>query len=481
MAAVSVAAAALFCTTFTFAQAPTYWPAHTPLIDGDDTYGDNSAYCIPGNGLYKCQYKGSLYGHWNEGHNTPEQKHDFDGKTRAQAIQAKCPPSKPGCSDAEKRLVVVAIGFSNWTKEICANQKLQTETYQINPNITDAAHCFLNPWSFVWKTKLLQTTDVNSHLVFVDCAYIGAIAYYWQTDDRILNSSFGTTGMYSNCINYVLGGWLPNAGGPIAASEVQVVLLKDADSGEPGAPNDPLVELPWGAGSFSGCNNNSTYNACRLLTELAQIARNVLKLPNGQPVFPNVQQVFVHSRIDGHYANPDPNVSPLNPEPYAFESGLAVKWLIQAQIDDVNFPGITHNTPSGLLDYTTTPPEAPWIDWGAYMWASDTRVPCHNCPLPGIAQLNHPNLTWIQSVAGPSKCDPSNPTQECDFQAKSGVKADNTHPSDCGRNKTADEMIYFLCNSPYTAPWFTANRTSCPNVIVPQNTCNGFGQGNDTE
>ena len=66
-----------------------YWQQHTPLIDGDDVSGDNSQYnCAPGNTLYKCQYKGFLYGDWNHGSNTPETNHDLYGRNvAAPAVQ----------------------------------------------------------------------------------------------------------------------------------------------------------------------------------------------------------------------------------------------------------------------------------------------------------------------------------------------------------------------------------------------------------
>ena len=43
--------------------------------------------------------------------------------------------------------------------------------------------------------------------------------------------------------------------------------------------------------------------------------------------FPNVKLVYLSSRTYGGYAT-----TRLNPEPYAYESGFAVKWLIEQQI-----------------------------------------------------------------------------------------------------------------------------------------------------
>jgi len=448
-----------------------YWFPHTPLIDGDDVKGDNSAYdCPPPRAhLYKYMFHGYLYGHWNEeGSNTPDKRHEDDGKRIGGAITPRCPPSKPNCSDDEKQIVVVAVGFSNWTKEICADQG--PGTYQLKTDPPDAAFCGGNPWSFYWKAH--QSEDVNKHIVFVDCAYIGGIAWFWQNDQRPLSGM--TKGMYSNC-NDVLRAWPAYAGGPLDPSQVQVVLIKTSDSGERTSPNYPLIPLPHSQGKFTNCLSSSPFHACILMGEIAQITRNLFTPPPGDNYKPfnNVQQVFVHSRISGAYAKPIHGESPLNPEPYAYESGHAMKWLIQAQVDDVNNPG--SSSFPGPLDYNRH--DAPWMDWGAYMWAADTRVPCENCPIPGTANIDHPPLTWVQETSAhePLPFEFCESGQQCDFQAVSGSGAtqhpDNTHPSQCGRSKVADEMMYFFCNSPYTVPWFTASRAGCPHVQVPQNRC----------
>ena len=66
--------------------------------------------------------------------------------------------------------------------------------------------------------------------------------------------------------------------------------------------------------------------------------------------YPNVQLVFISSRVYGGYATVD-----LNPEPFAYESAYAVQQLLLDQIDG-SVPEMA-------------PPNVPWLVWGPYMWA----------------------------------------------------------------------------------------------------------------
>jgi hypothetical protein len=122
--------------------------------------------------------------------------------------------------------------------------------------------------------------------------------------------------------------------------------------------------------------------------------------------FPNVRSVYLSSRIYGGYQPPEG----LNPEPYAYEYGFSVKWLIEAQLDgahDLNF------------DPARGAVRAPWLSWGPYLWAD------------GI----HPRsdgLTW--------QCE--------DFQG------DGAHPSDLGIAKVSDRLLSFFETDPTTVPWY---------------------------
>jgi len=131
-----------------------------------------------------------------------------------------------------------------------------------------------------------------------------------------------------------------------------------------------------------------------------------------------------------------------------------MKWLMTSQIDELNTSGSVYNITAGHLNYNSG--NAPWIDWGTYMWAANSAVPCNGCAIPG--------LTWLQYSyqAPPVQCPAG---QECDFQAD-----DNTHPSTCGRDKVSNMLMYFYCNSPYTA-WFRAPGVSSCMTTRPTNSC----------
>jgi hypothetical protein len=170
--------------------------------------------------------------------------------------------------------------------------------------------------------------------------------------------------------------------------QVQAVWLKQAHS-------NPRMRLP-----------DPGADAYELLRNLADIVRAI------RVRYPNVQVVFLSSRIYAGYAT-----TLLNPEPYAYESGLTVKWLIEAQIDQMNGLGI--DPIAGNLDWNST---APLLVWGPYLWAD------------GLTPRSD-GLIW-----------------ECpDFDP------DGTHPSEAiGWGKVGQILLDFFLTSPLSTPWFRA-------------------------
>ena len=121
---------------------------------------------------------------------------------------------------------------------------------------------------------------------------------------------------------------------------------------------------------------------------------------NAKARFPNLRIVYFSSRTWGGYGQ-----SPLNPEPYAYESGFVPRWLIQRQIAG---------------DSALALEQVPLLLWGPYLWAEGN----HKRKLDG--------LIWERSDFG----------------------GDGTHPSAAGRKKVADMLLDFLTKNPLAKTWF---------------------------
>jgi hypothetical protein len=124
--------------------------------------------------------------------------------------------------------------------------------------------------------------------------------------------------------------------------------------------------------------------------------------------FPNLKITYLSSRTYGGYAT-----SPLNPEPFAYESGFSVKWLIADQI--AGKPELNYNPSKGQV-------RAPWIAWGPYVWAD------------GVTP-NKDGLSYVRSDYG---------------------EQDGTHPSDSGKMKVATRLLAFLKTDATSKSWFLA-------------------------
>ena len=123
-------------------------------------------------------------------------------------------------------------------------------------------------------------------------------------------------------------------------------------------------------------------------------------LRNARAQFPNLRLVFLGSRIWAGNAN-----GGLNPEPYAYESAFAVRWLIQRQ---------TQGEPELATE------RAPVLLWGPYLWGEGTK----GRKIDG--------LVW----------------ERADFAG------DGVHPSEAGRQKVAELLLKFFTTDPLARPWF---------------------------
>jgi len=207
----------------------------------------------------------------------------------------------------------------------------------------------------------------NPKLTIVDGAQGGMSA------DRIVDLSTTTAQQFWQTVDQRL------AAAGVTPAQVQAAWVKQADAG-------PTLPFPD--------------DALKLKGELATITQ-ILKTR-----FPNIKIAYNSSRIYAGYAT-----STLNPEPFAYQSGFAVKWLIEDQIKgstDLNY------------DATRGTVKAPWLAWGPYLWADGTTP-------------RSDGLTWACS----------------DFQS------DGTHPFSPGaREKVATMLLNFFKNDSTAWRWF---------------------------
>jgi hypothetical protein len=111
--------------------------------------------------------------------------------------------------------------------------------------------------------------------------------------------------------------------------------------------------------------------------------------------YPNVKLVYLSSRIYGGYAG-----GALNPEPYAYEGGFAVRAVIE--------------------DALKGDQKGPAVLWGPYLWAD------------GVKGREQDKLVYTRDDLGP----------------------DGTHPSNAGRQKVADLLLEFFKTDPTAKTWF---------------------------
>ena len=309
-----------------------------------------------GSSDYLGSFQGGLY---PGGLNTMPAAHDSEGRVRASRIQ---PRDVNGAASPTGKYVLLSIGMSNTTQEWCG-----------------LAPSPCNPWTLMGKAATDGSVN-HGTLVIANGAEGGEDAQRWDAP---------TDANYDRVKNQVLA--------PLGLSEkqVQAAWLKEANI-------NPGASLPSG-------------NADAYVLEAA-LARIVRALKTR---YPNLEIVFVSSRIFAGYAAP----GTINPEPFAYESGFAVKWLIEAQIDQMENGGTVVDTRAGNLNYNTV---APWVAWGPYLWADGVNP-------------RGDGLTW--SIG--------------DFES------DGIHPNTAGETKVATRLLAFFKTDTHASCWFLAGGT-CP-------------------
>jgi PKD repeat protein len=161
----------------------------------------------------------------------------------------------------------------------------------------------------------------------------------------------------------------------------------------------------------------------------AQALQNMLAmiLRNAKAKYPNLRLAYLSCRTRCYTDVP----TALNPEPFAFETGFADKWVIQDQIDGLN---------NLNFEPTNGPVVAPWISWGPYIWTDGTRG-------------RSDGLTSV---------------------CPDDLQSDFTHPSATGGvPKVARQLLAFFKTDPTAAPWFVRKTTTPPTLSISASPTNG--------
>ena len=308
------------------------------------------------------KYLGAFHGLLYNGSNelVPGSQHDLDGLMAGGNVQ---PLDANGLSSPSGKIVVVGIGNSNWTIDLCA---------RVTHRVWAMPVC--TPASFIAHAQPSASPFVR----IIDCANVGQTAVLW------VNDAFSN---WSRC-NHIL------ASKGLSPAQVQVILWHDANSLGATVSLKPTTNC-----SILSGPSTSTPDACNYIYHAAKVMRFA------KTWYPHTQQIFLNSSgyngyVSGH-------------EPFSYENGFAVKWLIKAQIDQIASGHIV-NRIAGDLSYA----KAPWMAWGDYMWASDSTP-------------RSDGLTWLPS----------------------DYLSDLIHPSQAGVLKSTNLMMdYYFTTSPYT-PW----------------------------
>ena len=307
---------------------------------------------------------GSYLGHPTglyEGSNALPADHALVGQQRAAMVQPLDVAGQPSTSG---RIVWLSIGMSNTSQETC---------------------CIAQAFA----AKVAGMSGVNPALRIVNGAASYQVAGAWWDSPAPWNGASYAAQNYARIANLL-------AAQGLSAQQVQVVWLKVAN------PFLSSIALPLSSGSPNA-------DAYLLLQNIGGILRR-LKVQ-----YPRLQQVFISSRI----YSPGPNT--LSPEPYAHESGFAVKWAIDSQVKQMR--GALPDPRAGDLNYNST---APWIGWGPYLWANG-------------ATANPEGLAWMPG----------------------DVSSDNVHPTSQGVEKVAARLVAHFSQQ----PWFTGSTVPPPVVL----------------
>ena len=307
---------------------------------------------MPLSDLLTGTYFGNQGGLYPGGINQPPADHDSALRARRNAIK---PLDVNGDESPYGKYVLLSIGRSNATREWCS--------------ATTRPPC--SAWSLMGRAA--ADPAVNHYtMVIVNGADSGQQdAHQWASAtspnyDRIKTARLTPLGLSEN--------------------QVQIIWAELDDL-------HPVNRIP---------SDSSDANV--LMSNIGQIMRTL------RVRYPHLQLVFLSSRLYAGFATTD-----LSPEPYGYEQGFAVKWLIESQIKEMR--GSPANPWAGSLNYVKK--TAPVLVWGPYLWAAGETP-------------RSDGMLWRRTDFG----------------------SDGITPSKDGENQVGLALFNFFKSSPYSRCWF---------------------------
>ena len=252
--------------------------------------------------------------------------------------------------DTNGKIVMVSVGMSNTTQEWASGD--------------DVTHDFTR----AFKYRATNDPALNPRMVVIDCAQGGRDVVDWS---NLSDPAWPTA--IQRVRNTIISGQ------PITTNQVQIAWVKLA------------LRHPGSYGSFPT-------HVQQFQNYLEMTVRNI------KTAFPNVKMAFVSTRTRS-YSN---SMASLNPEPYAYETGFGVKWMIQKQIN---------GDPS--LQFSGLNAVAPYFSWGPYFWIDGEN-------------RRSDGAIW--------NCD--------------DLITDFTHPSSNGVYKVSSQLLAYFKTDPTATPWY---------------------------
>jgi hypothetical protein len=208
------------------------------------------------------------------------------------------PLDAEGKPTADGRIALLGIGFSNTVQVFDGFMQVAGQDKDVNPKIV-----LVNGAMGGMSARMVQDPDDK-----------GSGTRYWSRVDEQLKAA------------------------GVTRAQVQVVWIKETD---------PVGQQQGGFPKY-------TRDLQAELTRIVQVLRKR---------FANVKLVYLSSRTYGGWAKAPPGRAggPGNSEPYSYETGFAVKWLIERQLQ--GDPALNYDPNRGAVT-------SPWLSWGPYLWAN---------------------------------------------------------------------------------------------------------------